>query len=62
MAAEICRRAAAAGLIIESAGPHDEVVKVLAPLTTPEPLLARGLDILAEAASGAALASVRVAS
>ena len=39
-AAEICRRAARAGLIIESAGPHDEVVKVLAPLTTPETLLA----------------------
>jgi diaminobutyrate-2-oxoglutarate transaminase len=57
-AAEICRRAAAAGLIIESAGPNDEVVKVLAPLTTPEPLLHRGLDILADAA----LAAERVAS
>jgi len=61
-AAEICRRAAAASLIIESAGPNDEVVKVLAPLTTPEPLLHRGLDILADAALGAALAAERVAS
>jgi diaminobutyrate-2-oxoglutarate transaminase len=47
-AAEICRRSARAGLIIESAGPHDEIVKVMAPLTTPEPLLRRGLDILEE--------------
>ena len=53
-AAEICRHAARAGLIIESAGPHDEIVKVLAPLTTPDELLHRGLDILAEAAAAAA--------
>lgn len=42
------------GLIIETCGPHDEVLKVLAPLTTPEPLLAEGLDILAAAVAGAA--------
>jgi diaminobutyrate-2-oxoglutarate transaminase len=60
VAAEICRRSARAGLIIESAGPHDEVVKVLAPLTTPEPLLRRGLDILAEAATASALPAVAI--
>jgi diaminobutyrate-2-oxoglutarate transaminase len=47
-AAEICRRSAQAGLLIETAGPNDEVVKVMAPLTTPESLLNRGLDILEE--------------
>jgi diaminobutyrate-2-oxoglutarate transaminase len=34
------------GLVIETAGPRDEVVKVLAPLTTPDPILAEGLAIL----------------
>ena len=47
-AAEICRRSARAGLLIETAGPNDEVIKVMAPLTTPESLLNRGLDILEE--------------
>jgi diaminobutyrate-2-oxoglutarate transaminase len=49
VAEAICGRAAEAGLIIESCGPHDEIVKVLAPLTTPETLLERGLDIVEEA-------------
>ncbi len=34
------------GLLIECSGPHDEVVKVLAPLTTPDHLLEKGLGIL----------------
>lgn len=34
------------GLLIEAAGPHDEVIKVMAPLTTDEATLERGLDIL----------------
>jgi diaminobutyrate-2-oxoglutarate transaminase len=34
------------GLIIETSGAHDEVVKVLAPLTTPDALLMEGFDIL----------------
>ena len=59
VAAEICRRAAAAGVIIESAGPHDEVVKVLAPLTTPDDLLARGLDVIGDAAGDAVAAGGR---
>ena len=37
------------GLLIECAGPRDEVLKVLAPLTTPDELLDRGLKILADA-------------
>ncbi|WP_045739229.1 diaminobutyrate--2-oxoglutarate transaminase [Xanthomonas sp. MUS 060] len=37
------------GLVIESAGPNDEVLKVMAPLTTPDALLDEGLDILAQA-------------
>ncbi|HET6537762.1 MAG TPA: diaminobutyrate--2-oxoglutarate transaminase [Sphingopyxis sp.] len=35
-----------AGLIIETSGAHDEVIKVLAPLTIDDPTLAVGLDIL----------------
>jgi len=49
LADDICARAFEKGLIIETSGAHDEVVKVLAPLTTPEGTFARGLDILAEA-------------
>lgn len=46
LAAAISRRCFDQGLIIETAGPHDEVVKVLAPLTTPPDVLDQGLDIL----------------
>lgn len=49
LADEICRRCFAGGLIIETSGPCGEVVKVLAPLTTPTDLLDRGLDILDQA-------------
>ncbi|HSG88185.1 MAG TPA: diaminobutyrate--2-oxoglutarate transaminase [Pseudomonadales bacterium] len=42
------------GLIIETSGPDDEVVKCLLPLTTPEQDIRRGLDII-DAAFGAAL-------
>jgi diaminobutyrate-2-oxoglutarate transaminase len=38
-----------AGLIIETSGAYDEVVKVLAPLTIGEEELARGLDIIESA-------------
>lgn len=48
------------GLIIECCGPRDEVLKSLAPLTTPEDVLHRGLDIVhdavCQAISSAALA------
>ena len=49
LAAEIRRRCLLNGLLIESSGPRDEVLKVLAPLTTPDHILARGLGILADA-------------
>ena len=42
----ICAECFASGLIIETSGAHDEVVKVLAPLTIPEEQFAEGLDIL----------------
>lgn len=48
-------------LIIERAGPQDEVVKILAPLTTPDDVLERGLSILSDAVD-TALASTFSAS
>jgi diaminobutyrate-2-oxoglutarate transaminase len=36
----------AEGLIIETSGAHDEIVKVLAPLTIDDDALSTGLDIL----------------
>lgn len=53
LAATICARCFEDGLIIETSGAHDEVVKVLAPLTIPDALFARGLDILENAVRGA---------
>jgi diaminobutyrate-2-oxoglutarate transaminase len=50
LAEDICARAFEKGLIIETSGAHDEVVKVLAALTTPEETLREGLDILKDAA------------
>lgn len=41
------------GLIIETSGPHDEVLKVLPPLTIPEAQLRAGLDIIEESLSEA---------
>jgi diaminobutyrate-2-oxoglutarate transaminase len=49
LAAEICARAFRNGLIIETSGNEDQVVKVLAPLTTNEATLAKGLGILRDA-------------
>jgi len=45
-ASAISKKCFESGLIIETAGPHDEVLKVLAPLTTPDKLLTEGLEIL----------------
>lgn len=53
LASDICRRCFDAGLIIETSGAHGEVVKVLAPLTTPEPTFRKGLEILLEATRAA---------
>jgi len=46
LADRICAEAFRRGLIIETSGAHDEVVKVLAPLTIPMDQFREGLDIL----------------
>jgi diaminobutyrate-2-oxoglutarate transaminase len=48
-AASIRQRCVERGLLIECSGSWDEVVKVMAPLTTPDDLLEAGLTILAGA-------------
>lgn len=53
LAAAITAAAFDRGIIIETSGPHDEVVKVLAPLTIDDAVFARGLDILEEVARDA---------
>jgi diaminobutyrate-2-oxoglutarate transaminase len=45
---EVSKAAYERGLVIETAGPNDEVVKLLPPLTIDEADLTRGLDVLAE--------------
>ena len=50
LASAICGRAFEKGLVIETSGPEDEVVKILAPLTTPDETLREGLRLLEEAA------------
>ncbi|WP_405540363.1 diaminobutyrate--2-oxoglutarate transaminase [Streptomyces sp. NBC_00075] len=49
MAAEVCARAFTAGLLVESVGPADEVVKLSPPLTISVAELKKGLGILADA-------------
>ncbi|MGM0585942.1 MAG: diaminobutyrate--2-oxoglutarate transaminase [Pseudomonadota bacterium] len=60
LAEAICAEAFANGLIIETSGAYDEVVKVLAPLTIERETLARGLDIL-EAAAAKVTGAARLA-
>lgn len=48
-AGAICARAFKKGLVIETSGNEDQVVKVLAPLTTPDATFREGLAILAAA-------------
>ena len=50
LASRICGRAFEKGLVIETSGPEDQVVKVLAPLTTPQDQFRKGLAIVLEAA------------
>ncbi len=52
LASEICARAFAMGLIIETSGNEDQVVKVLAPLNTPDATFHKGLQILLDATRG----------
>jgi diaminobutyrate-2-oxoglutarate transaminase len=60
IAAQITGAAFARGLIIETSGSHDEVIKVLAPLVIDDAVFARGLDILEDSAR-AVLASAACA-
>ena len=53
LAGAICAEAFKRGLIIETSGAHDEVVKVLAPLTTTEEQFAKGFEILRDATRAA---------
>ena len=50
LAGAICARAFEKGLIIETSGADDEVVKVLAPADHARETLRKGLDILLDAA------------
>lgn len=50
LAGEICARAFQNGLIVETSGSEDEVVKILAPLTISDATLKKGLNILIDAA------------
>ncbi|NBC23535.1 MAG: diaminobutyrate--2-oxoglutarate transaminase [Gammaproteobacteria bacterium] len=53
VAEQVCRNALDRGLIIETAGPEDEVVKLFCALTIERADLDRGLDIIEEAVSKA---------
>jgi diaminobutyrate-2-oxoglutarate transaminase len=48
LAPRVCAEAFGRGLLMETSGPEGEVVKLLPPLTTTEPELAQGLEIIAE--------------
>ncbi len=50
LAGDICANAFEKGLIVETSGPNDEVIKILAPLTTPDATLRKGLNILIDSA------------
>lgn len=53
LAGDVCRAAFERGILMETSGPSDEVVKLLPPLTTSPGDLQSGLDILAESVAAA---------
>ena len=61
LAAEICGRCYDKGLVIETSGNEDQVVKVLAPLTTPKETFTRGFNILIDATRDAMSERVKMA-
>jgi diaminobutyrate-2-oxoglutarate transaminase len=61
-AASVIRRCFADGLMLETAGPYDQVVKLLPPLTTPDKILHEGLDILLAATRAVASTHVTYSS
>jgi diaminobutyrate-2-oxoglutarate transaminase len=48
LAGKVCRAAFERGLLMETSGPDDEVVKVMPPLTITDDELAKGLDLLSD--------------
>jgi diaminobutyrate-2-oxoglutarate transaminase len=61
LAGEICARAYDKGLIIETSGSEDQVIKVLAPLTTSKDTLRKGFNILLDAANDVLTAPSNIA-
>jgi diaminobutyrate-2-oxoglutarate transaminase len=61
LAKDICAECFNNGLIIETSGANDEVVKVLAPLTTPIAQFEVGLDILEQAVTAHVASNFKVA-
>ena len=61
LAADICARAYDKGLVIETSGNEDQVVKVLAPLTTPDEVFHKGFNILLDAAREAICQPTKIA-
>ena len=61
VAAAITEACFAKGLIIETSGAHDEIVKVLAPLVIDDALLEEGLEILARTIRNALAPALGVA-
>ncbi|MGR3640684.1 diaminobutyrate--2-oxoglutarate transaminase [Alterinioella nitratireducens] len=61
LAGDICARAYEQGLIIETSGSDGQVVKVLAPLTTPKETFAKGFNILLDAADKVLAARTTIA-
>mgnify|MGYP000197481759 FL=1 len=61
LASEICGLCFEKGLVIETSGNEDQVVKVLAPLTTPMETFRTGLAILREATSEVMASGTKIA-
>jgi diaminobutyrate-2-oxoglutarate transaminase len=61
LAAQICDRCFEQGLVLETSGAHDQVLKILAPLTIPLDQLERGLAILDQSIAAAMVLGLRQA-
>ena len=53
MAKQIAKTAFENGMVIETAGPEDNVVKIMPPLIMDEPTILRGLNVLEESIDAA---------
>ncbi len=62
IAHKIARRCFQLGMVIETAGPNDEVIKFFCPLTITETELDQGLDIFAQAVEELASQLIKKAS